>query len=1567
MAAGAARAQVPNTLTTYEVDGVTQTARPIAFNRVFRQGEIAQFPQPKVNGTLVTGSNWQADVKDRWPDGSVKIADIALIANLPAAGNITVSFQNSSSGNNTGYITTSSSPSFATFNGGNWDGQIKVCPAGGGSCVITSAKTMLAASDPGTNPFDNCLNTYWKQGPVVTGVIIQDCTAAMSFDFGWPWNAATMGALTSGSAPTASFHPMFYCEFYPTLNSVQCEEIIENPWTSKNQDQLADLSFYTDDAGGTLQQRWSRSGARVVTGVNVTTTINFLPVVSTATLTAPTPTFVSTDVGLATCITTASYTNPICGPIQSVSSSTVAVMELWTNISSFTYTNANLYLNLQSAQSRHRKTFWSGNAPGHIRIDYNFPYLISTGALPNYDLVNASINPHNGYYPNGKCCDYGYDGGGNSSAGWTSTDRGEIGGFSGITGSYSGVLEGAPLQRADLALMYNLGTCGTSNGYCAVALQQLSGVSALGDLNSHAGLDTSTVTQFDVPGGGGMWDVLGSVPFHLRESRTTPTSSGRNGLNGGSANCFYVSQMENKNATTGTLVTDATFPACLGGGDGNVADPTGPNNATGKNFSVHTHSDNGAFPAVNVGSALNPPYSWDLGEAAYHWLDYAYLPYLLNGSPYYLETEYQSAAFQAYYSSLSGEAINVTNTGYIYRWYAWAMQTFSRAAFIAPDGSPEQAYFKTMFNSALEFVEGALGVTGTTLTPSSSQGGFATTGTINNYNWLAANRWDFGRYTGITGNTVGCLTTGSGSCPIVPSGLHQWTQGFCNNASGGGPFATQNPSTSSADVQYWMYWYIVTVLGEARDMGFSQAASVHNATEQFLEGMILSPTGNPWYALASYETQVTTGNQSTCTLGAGASLPFFTRYGGSTGLYGGWATAYGNPTSPTQQGNFGNAPPAGGLGTGNFPCADHGYSLLARAAASYLPKYGVNETDADGTYTPALAWNFANTQIPFFGNPPAAALSTDCPISNTYDVTIKWALAPPGTTPNTSVVTVASTNPPSGVNVTASPADNNSVSSGSTSFTLTYNNGTTVNLTAPSTAGGNNFVNWSGCDSSSGTLCAIAPNSNRTITANYTTPPATATLTIASTNPASGVVIAASPSDNNGHANATTLGSLLYNVGASVTLTAPATAGGNNFANWTGCTSTSGLVCTVNVSTNATITANYTTTPATAVLTVNSFNPASGVVIANSPADNSSATSVTTPGSLTFNINTAVTLTAPATSGANTFSSWSGCDLTSGTQCNVTMTANRTVTANYASPPPTVTITLHSSNPGSGVTITASPADNNGRTTCATSCAFVYNSGAGLTLTAPGTVNSNTFSSWSGCPSPSSNVCTIASATSTTITANYASPPTVNLTVASQNPASGVVVAVSPADNNGHSSATTPQVLNYNANTTVTLTAPSPAGGNNFSNWTGCDSATSNVCTIAPASSATVTAIYTTPPTPSTITVNSTGASSVVMAAQPADLANKTGGTTSFTLSYNNGTSIQIVAPATSGGLIFRSWTGCTTTAGATCNLTVNGNATVTANYSATPPAPTGLTVSGWIAAAMAVRSATGDVGAIRQ
>ncbi len=103
-----------------------------------------------------------------------------------------------------------------------------------------------------------------------------------------------------------------------------------------------------------------------------------------------------------------------------------------------------------------------------------------------------------------------------------------------------------------------------------------------------------------------------------------------------------------------------------------------------------------------------------------------------------------------------------------------------------------------------------------------------------------------------------------------------------------------------------------------------------------------------------------------------------------------------------------------------------------------------------------------------------------------------------------------------------------------------------------------------------------------------TTPPVTTyVLTLNSTTPASGVAITVSPTDNSGATGGTTSFMRTYNSGTPVTLTAAATASGNSFSSWSGCATVNAAVCTVTMSANATVTANYSapviTTPTVTV------------------------------------------------------------------------------------------------------------------------------------------------------------------------------------------------------------------------------------------------------------------------------------------------------------------------------------------------------------------------------------------------
>jgi hypothetical protein len=156
--------------------------------------------------------------------------------------------------------------------------------------------------------------------------------------------------------------------------------------------------------------------------------------------------------------------------------------------------------------------------------------------------------------------------------------------------------------------------------------------------------------------------------------------------------------------------------------------------------------------------------------------------------------------------------------------------------------------------------------------------------------------------------------------------------------------------------------------------------------------------------------------------------------------------------------------------------------------------------------------------------------------------------------PVTYVLTVNSTNPATGVAITVAPADNNSSGNGTSSFTRTYNAGTSVTLTAPATSGSNKFASWTGCTSASAVTCSVTVNSAITVTAAYSavsvTPnPATATiggqLQFSATGATAYTWTVAAPSGSSlspGTINAAGLYTTPYPAPPTVTVTATSTA-----------------------------------------------------------------------------------------------------------------------------------------------------------------------------------------------------------------------------------------------------------------------------------------------------------------------------------------------------------------------------------------------------------------------------------------
>jgi hypothetical protein len=149
---------------------------------------------------------------------------------------------------------------------------------------------------------------------------------------------------------------------------------------------------------------------------------------------------------------------------------------------------------------------------------------------------------------------------------------------------------------------------------------------------------------------------------------------------------------------------------------------------------------------------------------------------------------------------------------------------------------------------------------------------------------------------------------------------------------------------------------------------------------------------------------------------------------------------------------------------------------------------------------------------------------------------------------STYTLTVQSS-PDTGASITVTPNDNNGQGNGSTKFFRTYNYGTIVNLTAPASHNGKNFVKWliDGVEDTSRTIQATMKR-NHTVQAVFQSP--TYVLTVQSS-PYSGIGITVSPTDNNGNGDGNTNFTRTYDSGKAVSLTAPSSFSGAGFIKWT--------------------------------------------------------------------------------------------------------------------------------------------------------------------------------------------------------------------------------------------------------------------------------------------------------------------------------------------------------------------------------------------------------------------------------
>jgi hypothetical protein len=313
--------------------------------------------------------------------------------------------------------------------------------------------------------------------------------------------------------------------------------------------------------------------------------------------------------------------------------------------------------------------------------------------------------------------------------------------------------------------------------------------------------------------------------------------------------------------------------------------------------------------------------------------------------------------------------------------------------------------------------------------------------------------------------------------------------------------------------------------------------------------------------------------------------------------------------------------------------------------------------------------------------------------------------------------------------VTSNPAG---VSCGST-CEAEFETGKEVTLT-PSPDVGSKFVKWTGACTGSAT-CKVTMNAAKSVGAEFALIP-NFKLKVVKAGAGSGTVSSVPFGINCGLACEAE-----YEDGTVVTLSATPEAG-SKFSGWTGaCSGTGG--CEVTMSAAREVTAAFVSEPQ--LLAVTKSGAGSGTVSSN-PAGIDCGATCEAP----FDLGTEVTLTRSAASGSE-FKGWSGACTGTGT-CKVTMSAAKSVTAEFALIPGQVLLTVTKAGNGSG-TVSSNPAG----ISCGSTCEAEYGAGQVVTLTAAPAAGSE-FKAWSGACS-GTGACEVTLSVAASVTATFAATP----------------------------------------------------------------------------------------------------------------------------------------------------------------------------------------------------------------
>jgi hypothetical protein len=302
---------------------------------------------------------------------------------------------------------------------------------------------------------------------------------------------------------------------------------------------------------------------------------------------------------------------------------------------------------------------------------------------------------------------------------------------------------------------------------------------------------------------------------------------------------------------------------------------------------------------IPVGTVTTGKWTVDMA----HQPSVAFIPYLITGDWYFLEEIYFWASYnvargnpgttQAYVRHADWGFIN--NDQEI-RGVAWGLRNLAHAALAAPDGTPEKAYYTEKLNNSLAIREGIYGIT---------DGAFYSACQTNPYNAAReTSKWCWGRNTAAAGQSNPLYFLEPGNSGLV-DGLDKTKV-----------YAGTSP---------WMLNFNHIVFGYLKELGFP-VAKLQETLARNLLNQFVNPDYNP-YLVASYR------------------IPVLGQPGKN--FFSSWADVRAGYVDPD---------------VSEFRSVDahdveHGYTHIARAAASFLP--GLR----DGTLLGESAWAWINSHL----------------------------------------------------------------------------------------------------------------------------------------------------------------------------------------------------------------------------------------------------------------------------------------------------------------------------------------------------------------------------------------------------------------------------------------------------------------------------------------------------------------------------------------------------------------------------------------------------------------------------